>query len=138
MDTLADGTSGNFRYDAASGQITRSSNSIGGLNVTGFAYTDRSNNGLRWSDRSYQFSDVNAANSADHAAWAALANGALDKSGFENFVNASTDYLLNNQFSYKPGVQYVPSFPLPDLFPIGAFYESRSTISDKAESVEQV
>ncbi|MDR9838196.1 calcium-binding protein [Herbaspirillum huttiense] len=135
--TLADGTSGNFRYDAASGQITRSSSNIGGLNVTGFAYTDRSNNGLRWSDRSYQFSDVNAANSADHAAWAALANGALDKSGFENFVNASTDYLLNNQFSYKPGVQYVPSFPLPDLFPIGAFYESRSTISDKAESVAQ-
>lgn len=135
--TLADGTSGNFRYDAASGQITRSSNNIGGLNVNGFAYTDRSNNGIRWNDRSYQFNDVNAASSADHAAWAALSNGALDKSSFENFVNASTDFLVNNRFTYTPGIQYTPSFPLPDLFPIGAFYESKSTVTDRADSIAQ-
>ncbi|QJQ02397.1 calcium-binding protein [Herbaspirillum rubrisubalbicans Os34] len=135
--TLADGTSGNFRYDVASGQITRSSSNIGGLNVNGFNYTERSSNGLRWNDRSYQFNDVNAANSADHAAWAAFASGALDKSGFENFVNASTDYLVNNRFTYTPGVPYVPSFPLPDPSPIGAFYESKSAATDRAESVSQ-
>nr|WP_233171092.1 calcium-binding protein [Herbaspirillum sp. ASV7] len=135
--TLADGTSGNFTYEASSGQIIRSSNNIGGLNVNGFTYTDRSNNGIRWNDRSYQFNDVNAANSADHAAWAAFANGSLGKSGFENFVNASTDFLVNNRFTYTPGTQYVPSFPLPDLFPIGAFYESKSAITDKAESIAQ-
>ncbi len=135
--TLADGTSGNFRYDAASGQITRSSSNIGGINVNGFNYTERSSNGLRWNDRSYQFNDVNAANSADHAAWAAFASGALDKSGFENFVNASTDYLVNNRFTYTPGVPYVPSFPLLDPSPIGAFYESKSAASDRAESVSQ-
>ncbi|WP_343653869.1 calcium-binding protein [Herbaspirillum sp.] len=135
--TLADGTSGNFTYDASSGQITRSSNNIGGLNVNGFTYTDRSNNGIRWNDRSYQFNDVNAANSADHAAWAAFANGSLDKSGFENFVNASTDFLVNNRFTYTPGTQYFPSFPLPDLLPIGAFYEIKSAITGRANSVAQ-
>jgi len=135
--TLADGTSGNFHYDPASGEITRSGSNIGDIDVDGFSYTDRSNNGVRWNDRSYQFNDINAANSADHAAWAAFANGELDKPGFENVVNASTDFLANNRFTYTPGIQYVPSFPLPSQLPLSTFYESTSTATEFAESIAQ-
>ncbi|WP_443114087.1 calcium-binding protein [Herbaspirillum seropedicae] len=135
--TLADGTSGNFHYDPASGEITRSGSNIGDIDVDGFSYTDSSNNGVRWNDRSYQFNDINAANSADHAAWAAFANGELDKPGFENVVNSSTDFLANNRFTYTPGIQYVPSFPLPSQLPLSTFYESTSTATEFAESMAQ-
>lgn len=128
--SLSNGSSGHYAYDATTGLITRDSSTVGQNTVGGFSYTQTSRDGLIWSAPTYAFSDTNAATTADHVAWEALANGEIDRATFENLVNSSTDYLINHDT-----VTYTPGTNSSVYDPIGAFYESRSAALDNAASI---
>jgi len=89
---------------------------------------------LLWGNDRFQFDNTAAATAADHAAWAAMGNGAVHRSRFENLVNASTDYLIHANRLSPPPVVPTACFA-PDLRPIGAFYESRAAATDHARSI---
>lgn len=128
--TLANGTTGSFSYDATTGLIRNTVNSVGGSYVNGFTSVQTSATGSVWTAPVYNFANVDAATNADHAAWEALSNGTVDKNSFTDIVNSSTDFLVNFNSVTAPS-----SYTTPDLSPIGAFYESRSVGSDIAASV---
>lgn len=126
---LADGTAGLYSYNLITGVISRSSKTIGGTYVSGFTLVQTSTNGSSWSS-AFQFNNTESATFADHAAWEALSNGSVDRSMFENLVNASTSYLIDAGTLSTP-----TTYAAPDLSPIGAFYESKSPALDKALSI---
>ena len=131
---LADGTTGDYSYHPGSGEISRRLHTIGGAHIAGFTLLQTSVNGSVWGNDRFQFDNTAAATAADHAAWAAMGNGAVHRSRFENLVNASTDYLIHANRLSPPPVVPTACFA-PDLRPIGAFYESRAAATDHARSI---
>ncbi|WP_253907243.1 hypothetical protein [Herbaspirillum rubrisubalbicans] len=65
--------------------------------------------------------------------------GNLTVDAWNFWTSWSTSQLVNvtptNNFTYTPGYTYVPTFTLPNLSPIGAFYESKSAGNDPALSI---
>lgn len=129
--TLANGESGRYRYDPTTGLFSHTAHTIGRTHIGGFSATQTSGNGLAWSTPVYTFDHTHAAMAADYAAWAGLGNGSIDRNYFQNLVNASTDFLVRNNSVFTP----TPSYTMPGLIPIGAFYESRSAGLDTAASI---
>jgi hypothetical protein len=111
-------------------KLEKTTNSIGSSFVSGFTSTQTSMDGVNWSNSTYSFDNASAATNADHAAWEALANGSLSKTGFENVVNSSTSFLVNNNTT-----TYTPPTDNGIYDPIGAFYESKSAGTDPALSI---
>lgn len=110
--------------------LEKATNSIGNSFVSGFTSKQTSTDGINWSNSTYSFDNASAATNADHAAWEALANGSLSKTGFENVVNSSTSFLVNNNTT-----TYTPPTDNGIYDPIGAFYESKSAGTDPALSI---
>ncbi|MFZ1180335.1 MAG: calcium-binding protein [Herbaspirillum sp.] len=144
------GVNGRYIYDPASGVITSVTASVGGAPISGFSAMRHSADGRSWSQPSFGFLDRQAAYDADHAAWDAFGKGLVDRRGFENLVNASTSFLVNdaNRFSTFTDKHFdsvwnphrLPTF-VDDHFgllhwnPLGAFYESSSPGLDTAASI---
>jgi Ca2+-binding RTX toxin-like protein len=110
--------------------LEKATNSIGNSFVSGFTSKQTSTDGINWSNSTYSFDNASAATNADHAAWDAMANGSLSKTGFENVVNSSTSFLVNNNTT-----TYTPPTDNGIYDPIGAFYESRSAGNDPALTI---
>jgi Ca2+-binding RTX toxin-like protein len=130
MGTTNNGTS--VTYNPTTGVFQTVNTSIGGTYVQGYRSTSTSSNGSTWSaPQQVTFTDTNAANNADYAAWHALGSGAIDKTSFENIVNSSTSFDVNNSPTFTPPSNNTA----PGLSPIGAFYESKSAGLDAATSI---
>nr|WP_284502689.1 MULTISPECIES: calcium-binding protein [unclassified Caballeronia] len=111
--------------------ITKTNSSIGNSNVSGLFVTQTSTDGINWSAPAYSFTNIGAANAADHAAYDALTYGLISQGTYNSLISASTNYLVSNtpvSVPYTPSVSY-------DLSPIGAFYESKSLATDNALSI---